>query len=75
MLTVVKAKAKEVAIYIVTDNRGDGYVDTGVKIIISAVVGAAVLAGIYALVVNFILPNITTKVQGLFNDPTGAGNG
>jgi hypothetical protein len=73
MLTILKTKTKEVTTFIVEDNKGDGYVDTAVKIIIAAVVGAAVLAGIYAMVVNFVLPNVNTKVQGLFNDPTGAG--
>jgi len=47
--------------------RAEGYVDTGVKILIAVVIGALLLAGLYALFNNTILPTVTSKVQGLFN--------
>ncbi len=51
----------------VANTRGEGYVDSGVKILISVVIGALLLAGLYALFNTTIMPTVTTKVQGLFN--------
>jgi hypothetical protein len=51
----------------VSNKRGEGYVDSGVKILIAVVVGALLLAGLYALFNTTILPTLTTKITGLFN--------
>ena len=45
---------------------GDGYVDSGVKIIIAVVVGGVILAGLYALFKTTILPTLNTKITGMF---------
>ena len=45
----------------------EGYLDTGVKILIAVVIGALLLAGLYALFNSTIMPTVTQKVQGLFN--------
>ena len=45
----------------------EGYVDSGVKILIAVVLGALLLAGLYALFNSTIMPTVTQKVQGLFN--------
>ena len=45
----------------------EGYVDSGVKILIAVVLGALRLAGLYALFNNTIMPTVTQRVQGLFN--------
>ena len=50
-----------------TNNRGEGYVDTGVKILIAVVIGALLLAGLYTLFNTTIMPTVTTKVTELFN--------
>ena len=42
------------------------YVDKGIGIIIAVVVGAAIMAGIYALFKTTIIPNMNTKVSGLW---------
>ena len=47
--------------------RAEGYVDSGVKILIAVVIGALLLAGLYALFNNTIMPTVTQKVQDLFN--------
>lgn len=47
--------------------RAEAYVDTGVKILIAVVVGALLLAGLYALFNDTVLPTVTEKVEGLFN--------
>ena len=46
---------------------GEGYVDTGVKIIIAVVVGGVILAGLYALFKTTILPTLNTKITEMFS--------
>ncbi len=46
---------------------GEGYIDTGVKIIIGVVIGGVILAGLYALFNTTIIPTLTTKIQSMFN--------
>lgn len=46
---------------------GEGYIDTGVKIIIGVVVGGVILAGLYALFNTTIIPTLTEKISGMFN--------
>ncbi len=47
--------------------RGEGYVDTGVKILIAVVLGALVLTLLYALLKTTVMGTVTTKVTELFN--------
>ena len=47
--------------------RGEGYVDSGVKILIAVVLGALVLTLLYALLKTTVMSNVTTKVSELFN--------
>ena len=47
--------------------KAEGYVDSGVKILIAVVIGALLLAGLYALFNTTIMPTVTSKIQGLFN--------
>ena len=53
----------------VSNKSGEGYVDSGVKILIAVVIGALLLAGLYALFNTTIIPTLTTKISGLFNYP------
>ena len=46
---------------------GEGYIDTGVKIIIGVVIGGVILAGLYTLFNTTVIPTLTTKIQGMFN--------
>ena len=62
-------KANEMAIKAKTtlDNaRAEGYIDTGVKII-SVVVGAVILGGLYALFEGVVLPTLETRIDGMFD--------
>ena len=52
---------------VLANNRGEGYVDTGVKILIAVVIGALLLAGLYTLFNTTIMPTVTTKVTELFS--------
>ena len=49
------------------NTRGEGYVDTGVKILIAVVIGALLLAGLYTLFNTTIMPTVTSKVTELFS--------
>lgn len=55
------------AVVAVSNNRGEGFVDQGVAILISVVIGALLLAGLYTLFGDTILPTLTEKISGLFN--------
>ena len=51
----------------IANKEAEGYVDSGVKILIAVVIGALLLAGLYTLFNTNILPTLTTKITGLFN--------
>lgn len=51
----------------IANKRAEGYVDSGVKILIAVVIGALLLAGLYALFNSTIMPSVTSKIQELFN--------
>lgn len=48
-------------------NKGEGFVDSAVKILMSVVIGALLLSGLYLLFKDNILPNLTTKINDMFN--------
>ena len=50
-----------------TSKAGEGYIDTGVKIIIGVVIGGVILAGLYALFNTTIFPTLGTKIAEMFN--------
>ena len=58
---ILRAKA------VLACNRAEGFVDTAVKILISIVIGALVLAGLYLLFSGTILPELTRRIQDMFN--------
>lgn len=63
-----KFQSAVVAVQSTIDNKkAEGYVDSGVKILIAVVIGALLLAGLYTLFNTNILPTLTTKITGLFN--------
>ena len=51
----------------IANTRGEGYVDSGVKILIAVVIGALLLAGLYTLFNTTIMPTVTQKITDLFN--------
>ena len=63
-----KASALAIRAKSTLDNaKAEGYIDTGVKIIIGVVVGAVILGGLYALFDNVILPTLETRIDGMFD--------
>ena len=47
--------------------KAEGYVDSGVKILIAVVIGALLLTLLYALFSKTIMPTVTKKITDLFN--------
>lgn len=52
----------------------EAYVDTGVKILIAVVIGALLLAGLYALFNSVIMPKVKEKTEGMFEDTPEIGD-
>lgn len=55
------------AVQLLKDKKGENYVDSAVKILIAVVIGALLLAGLYALFNDVVMPTLTTKIQTMFN--------
>lgn len=49
------------------EQKAEGYVDTAIKILIAVVLGALLLAGLYALFNETVLPTLVRRVQEMFN--------
>ena len=56
----------------IATKKAEGYVDSGVKILIAVVIGALLLAGLYTLFNTNIMPTVSSKITSLFGY-TGAG--
>ena len=66
----IKNKANSLAVSAKTtlaNAKAEGYIDTGVKIIIGVVVGAVILGGLYALFNTVIIPRLNTEILVMFN--------
>ena len=66
----IKNKANSLAVSAKTtlaNAKAEGYIDTGVKIIIGVVVGAVILGGLYALFNTVIIPRLNTEILEMFN--------
>ena len=49
------------------NKKAEGYIDTGIKIIIGVVIGGVILAGLYTLFNSTVIPTLTTKIGEMFN--------
>jgi hypothetical protein len=70
MFKKIKEKVNSVCARVavaVSNCKAEGYVDSGVKLLIAAVIGALLLAGLYTLFSGTIMPSVTTKIQSLFS--------
>jgi hypothetical protein len=52
---------------VLSGNRGEGYIDTAIKILLAVVLGALLLAGLYALFGETVLPTLTQRIKEMFN--------
>ncbi|AEY67584.1 DUF6133 family protein [Clostridium sp. BNL1100] len=60
-LKLLKAQA------VLRSQQGEGFVDTAIKILIAVVIGALVLAGLYALFGETVLPILKQRITDMFN--------
>lgn len=68
MRYAIKAKIfKDKFISTIRDNSGQGAVDVAIVCLLSVILGALILAGLYALMGDTVLPTLTTKIQEMFN--------
>ena len=51
----------------VSNNKGEGYIDTAVKILIAVVLGALLLSGLYLLFGEVVMPTLNQKIKEMFN--------
>ena len=51
----------------IENKKAEGYIDTGIKIIIGVVIGGVILAGLYTLFNSTVIPTLTTKIGEMFN--------
>ncbi len=49
------------------NKKGEGFIESGVKILIAVIIGALLLAGLYLLFSDTILPTLTDKIKDLFD--------
>jgi K+-transporting ATPase A subunit len=49
------------------NTKGAGYVDQAIVILIAVVIGALLLGGLYTLFGSTVLPELTRRVQEMFN--------
>ncbi len=52
---------------ILKSNRGEGFVDNAIAILIAVVIGALLLAGLYALFGETVLPTLKQRIVDMFN--------
>jgi len=68
MMKTLKTKATAMvarARSTITNNKAEGFVDSGVKILIAIVIGALLLGGLYFLFNNIIIPNSIGRIIDL----------
>ena len=67
MVKMAMAGVKDKALSVLADRKGENYVDTAVKILIAVVLGALLLAGLYALFGDVVMPTLTERVTEMFD--------
>ena len=51
----------------ITNIKAEGYVDSGIKILIAVVIGALLLGLLYSLFEDTIMPTVTERITEMFN--------
>lgn len=70
MIFKAKIKAAEIANrteVVLTDRKGQGALDTAIQVLVSVVLGALILAGLYLILNATVLPNIKQRITDMFN--------
>ena len=70
IFTTLKNKARNASIKaaaVLCNKRAENFVDSGIKILIAVVIGALLLAGLYSLFEDTVMPTVVEKVEELFD--------
>ncbi len=77
MFNKIKNKANEIKMSLclraagvrtnLAERKGEAYIDTIVKVLISVVLGLLLLTTLYSLFGDTVLPTLQTKIQEMFN--------
>ena len=70
LINSIRSKASSLAtrtVTAVTNVKAEGYVDSGVKILIAVVIGALLLGLLYTLFNTTIMPTVTQRITEMFN--------
>ena len=59
----LKVKVSELLL----DKKGEGAINVAISILVSIILGALILSGIYALIGETILPELQNKIMEMFN--------
>lgn len=67
-----KAKHKALLLFcktktLLSNREGQGTLDVAITVLISIVLGALILGGLYLIVKSTVLPTITQRIQDMFN--------
>lgn len=64
----IKAKCKMMQCKVIlSDNSGEAYLDLVIRILMAVVLGALLLAGLYALFGDLVMPQLTKRITDMFN--------
>lgn len=66
MFTAVKKRISKAA-SVIRSKCGEFYIDKVIGMIIAVVIGGLLLAGLYALFNETVLPGLADKIQSMFN--------
>ncbi len=76
-ITAVNEKLNKLAVKLIilkqnfkrtlASNSGEGYLDTVIKLLIAIVLGALLLAGLYALFNDVVMPRLEKEVTDMFD--------
>lgn len=65
---IIKAKIfKDKAMFVLHDNSGQGTIEQAIQILVAVVLGALILAGLYALMGDTILPTLQERLEEMFD--------
>ena len=61
------AAALDIAKAVVSNRSGQGALDQMISVLIAIVLGALILGGLYLIINSTVLPELTRRIQDMFN--------
>ena len=53
--------------FVLMDRSGENFIDSAIKILMAVVIGSLLLAGLYALFSENVLPTLSRRITEMFN--------